>query len=453
MTAPSRALSYWTLMFRQRDFALMLLSQFLAYSAIWTSNIALLHVVYTAMDSSLGPGLLLTAQFLPAFLLMPVASRVIGRYGPRRTVLASTMCSGTLALVLPFWSSIFPIAWFFAFYVLYSASITMFIIAGLTLLPLLVGTADLARANRLLLATPSMMMVLSGASFMAQSRIEFNRHGEFLVVAALFFASAIFFSRVRELPSGGHNSPARTGEDALRSFCAGLRYLFRHRDLAQVFVIRMALYIGVGGQVLLALYSEEFFGHGVSGTGLLYVARGLAMLLGAFGLAQLVSKSLRSTDAIAVGLAIFGLGYLLASALSGFGIAAVALLLGMGFLGEGLLKSTTMALLHEHTPQIYMARVMAAEQGLSAVIQSAAALAIAACVVNGMPETVLLASAATGGLLISVSLIWFAMTRFSKAPRQVDLAATSGAGSLFCRSIVVNCGGHRGTDYFRSGSL
>ena len=98
----------------------------------------------------------------------------------------------------------------------------------------------------------------------------------------------------------------------------------------------------------------------------------------------------------------FGLGYLLASALSGFGIGAVAVLLGRGFLGEGLLKPITMALLQEHT-DAYLARVLAAEQGLSAVVQSAAAMLIAACITD-VPATVLWASAATGGLLIVIAL-------------------------------------------------
>ncbi len=408
MTGDGRALGYWPLLFRQRNFALLLLSQLLAYFAIWTSNIALLHVAYTAMNSSMGPRILLTAQFLPAFLLMPVASRVIDRYGRRRTVLASTIGNGLLALVLPLGASILPIAWFFAVYVVYSASIAMFIIAGLTLLPMVVARADLARANCLLLATPSMMMVLSGASFMLQSAPGPGMHAEFLIVATLFFVSAAVFSRIRGLSADGDAADTRPGNNMLRTFIVGLRYLFRHRELAHVFAVRLSLYIGVGGQVLLALYSEELFGFGDSGTGLLYLARGLAILLGAFGLTQLVLRRvLNSTHAIAFGLAMFGLGYLLASVVSGFGIGAVALLLGVGFLGEGLLKSTTMALIHLHTHPDYLARVMAAEQGLSAVIQSGAALAIAACVVTGRPGTVLLASASTGCVLITASLAWF----------------------------------------------
>jgi hypothetical protein len=98
-----------------------------------------------------------------------------------------------------------------------------------------------------------------------------------------------------------------------------------------------------------------------------------------------------------------GLGYLLASVFSGFGIGAVALWLGLGFLGEGLLKPITMALIRELTDEAYLARVLAAEQGLSAVVQSVAAVVIAACVTD-VPATVLWVSAATGGLLIGIAL-------------------------------------------------
>ena len=193
--------------------------------------------------------------------------------------------------------------------------------------------------------------------------------------------------------------------------------MFRHRELARIFAIRLTIYVGVGGQVLLTIYSEEFFKLGESGTGLLYMARGLGMLIGGLGLVQLMlAKGLRGTDAIGIGLALFGLGYLMATAVSGFGIGAVALMLGLGFVGEGLLKPMTMALIQQHCDPQYLARVIAAEQGLSSAVQSAAALVIAACVVTDNPATVLWASAVTGALLVVASFAWFAMTRMSTSP-------------------------------------
>jgi hypothetical protein len=62
-----------------------------------------------------------------------------------------------------------------------------------------------------------------------------------------------------------------------------------------------------------------------------------------------------------------------------------------------------MALLQELTDEAYLARVLAAEQGLSAVVQSVAAVVIAACVTD-VPATVLWVSAATGGLLIAIAV-------------------------------------------------
>jgi hypothetical protein len=241
------------------------------------------------------------------------------------------------------------------------------------------------------------------AAVIAEREIGIVRQDEFLVVVVLFLLSAAVFSRICGLRSADVEEP-RQGQGLLREFLAGLGYLFRHRELAQVFAMRMAHYVGVGGQVLLSVYSEEFFKIGDGGTGLLYMARGLGLLIGGFALAPLVlSKGLRSADAIRFGLVLYGLGYLLASVFSGFGIGAVALWLGLGFLGEGLLKPITMALLQELTDEAYLARVLAAEQGLSAVVQSVAAVVIAACVTD-VPATVLWVSAATGGLLIVIAL-------------------------------------------------
>ena len=192
-----------------------------------------------------------------------------------------------LALVLLIWSSVLPVAWIFAIYVLYSVSITMFIVAGGALLPLVVARADLTRANILLRVTPSLMLVLSGG-FIAERQTGLNNQSEFLIVAVLFFVSAAVFGRIGGLRSVAGADVPRHGEGLLRRFLTGLGYLFRHRELIQAFAIRMTLYVGVGGQVLLSIYSEEFFELGESGTGLLYMARGLGMLMGGFGLAQLV---------------------------------------------------------------------------------------------------------------------------------------------------------------------
>ena len=350
------------------------------------------------MHSALAAAVIQIVQFLPAFFLMPLASRILDRHDLRHIILVSKFCYVGLTVVLLFWSSALPVAWVIFIYILYSVSITMFIIAEGALLPLVVARADLMRANILLRISPCLMLVIS-AALIAEREIGIKHEDEFLVVAVLFLASAAVFSRIRGLRCADGDVP-RHGEGLVREFTAGLRYLYRHRELAQVFAIRMALYVGVGGQVLLSVYAEEFFKLGDSGTGQLHLARGLGLLIGTFGLAPLLlSKGVRSTETIRFGLALFGLGYLLASALSGFGIGAVA---GLGFLGEGLLKPITMALLQEHTDAAYLARVLAAEQGLSAVVQSAAAMLIAACITD-VPATVLWASAATGGLLIVIA--------------------------------------------------
>jgi Na+/melibiose symporter-like transporter len=401
MLETAQPTGYFTLLFRRRNFALLWLSGLLAYFAIWTSNIVVLDVVNDAMHSDVASAVILIVQFLPAFFLMPLAGRILDRYDRRHVLLASKLCSAALTMMLLFWSSALPVGWIIVIYTLSSISTTMFIIGEGALLPLVVARADLMRANILLRISPCLMLVLS-AGFVAEREIGINHQDEFLLVAVLFLASAAVFSRIRRLRWAETDVSSR-GEGLLREFLGGMGYLFRHRELAQVFAMRMALYVGVGGQVLLSVYSEEFYKLGDSGTGILYMARGLGLLIGSFALAPLVvSKGVRSVNAIRFGLALFGLGYLLGSALAGFGIGTVAVLLGFGFLGEGLLKPITMALLQERTDAVYLARVLAAEQGLSAVVQSAAAMVIATCVTD-VPATVLWASAATGGLLIVIA--------------------------------------------------
>jgi hypothetical protein len=103
------------------------------------------------------------------------------------------------------------------------------------------------------------------------------------------------------------------------------------------------------------------------------------------------------------------------SVLSGFGVGAVAIVLGLGFLGEGLLKPITMALLQQQTDPEYLARVLSAEHGLSAVTQSAVAAIIAGCVTE-IPSSVLWVSAATGAVLIAMA----SCIKLRRAPADVQ---------------------------------
>ena len=254
-----RTAGYSTLLFRHRNFALLFVSQVFAYLAIWTANIVMLHVVYAAMDSSLGPALVLTAQILPAFFLMPVASHILDRYDRRRVILATTVSNGALALVMTSCLAALPVAWLFALFILYSASVTMFVIASSALLPMVVAQADLSRANCLIQATPCVMLVLSGAAVSADGLTGLGAQGDLVVVAATFSASAAVLGKTGSLRSLPQAGASRQSGDWFQSFIGGLCYLFRNRELARVFAIRMTIYVGVGGQVLLSIFSEEFF--------------------------------------------------------------------------------------------------------------------------------------------------------------------------------------------------
>ena len=116
---------YIALLFRHRNFAWLWLSGLLAYFAVWMSNIVVLDVVCTAMHSDNAAALILVAQFLPAFFLMPLAGRILDRYDRRFVILASKFCNAGLALVMLFWSVSLPVACIVAIYVCYSVSTTM----------------------------------------------------------------------------------------------------------------------------------------------------------------------------------------------------------------------------------------------------------------------------------------------------------------------------------------
>ena len=72
-----------------------------------------------------------------------------------------------------------------------------------------------------------------------------------------------------------------------------------------------------------------------------------------------------------VGLCLFSGGIILASWTVSSGLLLTALALGFAFAGEGIAKPVSLTLLQKRIAPEFLGRVMALEQGLSAVVQDA----------------------------------------------------------------------------------
>ncbi|MDA7948086.1 MAG: MFS transporter [Hyphomicrobiaceae bacterium] len=363
----------------------------------------------------LAEGLVLATSFLPAAGVIPFAGRIIRRFGVWRVLFASKIMNALLALaLLGAWSTGSPWA-VFGVNMLFSTSVVFFIVGSGVILPKVVGFADLHRANILTNLAPSAMMIAGGV-FIVFSGNAPPASTLFFVVAGGFVLSALAFWRVR-LADEPEQSDA-TPEDphdghGLRH---GIAHLLQNTMLLRAFLLRLTIYIGAGAQVLLTIFAEDVFEWGRAGIGLLVAARGLGIFVGPITVQRWAGHVKRQT-AVVFGIALLGFGYAGAALAASYGIWAAAVVFVFGFAGTGTVRVLTMAALQERCEPRHLPHILGLEQGVTAVVQSTAAIVIGAAVSQKAPHEAIVAAIIVGALLIAAAAAWHWSTSGTGDPR------------------------------------
>lgn len=377
---------------------------------MWTYTMILLNVVHREMHSNIGQGILIATNFLPAFFVVPIAGYVIDRFNRRHVLVGSKLGSAlcVLLLMVPGLS-----VWhMFSINILSSICFTFFIAGSGAFLPSVVGSTQLFKANVISNFTPSAMMVGSGVYLAFGTRTN-GEEGLFLFVAALYGASALLVAFVPTIFSShvGKQLP-----NVWRSCIDGLRYLIQDRRVLLIFAMRMTMYIGVGGTVLLSIFAETLLQTGESGIGYFYLARGIGLIAGPILLGLIVKvDGIGISQKISLGLALFGAGYLFAGMPISHTLPMMLMFLCVGYAGSGVVKVLSMAFLQKNTDERYLGRIMSAEQGISAIVESTVALAIGSFAKNAMdPTNALTSSIVLGSLMIVIAVAWSLFVRRPK---------------------------------------
>lgn len=230
----------------------------------------------------------------------------------------------------------------------------MFSPARLSLLPTLVRTDQLIRANA---CTAGLGMIASIASFLVGAMLveRYSVRANFVLDAATFLVSAALVFAVRP-PAAVHRAP---GEHGLRAVTESFRYVRTHRRVFEVILVSTVFWAGasVVRSIIPALV-KDVFGGTYEQIGLFQGLLGVGLLVGSVVL-TLLGSALRSELAISWCLKLTGLAglFLTAVVLLAWGRVAGAVAIFMvGFFGSGIGVSVN-ALLQRIVPDSHRGRV------------------------------------------------------------------------------------------------
>ncbi|GIF05431.1 MFS transporter [Actinoplanes siamensis] len=385
-----------------RAFAALWLARTSSYFGDFVTLTALVLYLYDRGASGTEMGVALAARALPQ-AFGPLAGTVADRWEPRRIMIACDLARvvsvGLIAVLLP------PVEALIALIAVTSLLSTMFLPAGKSCVPLLVGRDRLGRANALLGFSHNIALATGpviGAALMnwvgPRAAFGFDA-GTYLVSALLLLA----------LPGRLRRGAPAAGPGLLADLGAGLRYVARHR------VVRA---------VALALFFSVLFAA-MDNVALVYLVRGdeggsavsLGVATGVYGVAMVVAPmaialSRRRFDGVT--LLVTGL------TLSGIGLTAVSFAAPLVLIvacyaiagaGNGFENVGCDTVIGENVEEDKLGRVFGAVYGPIFLAETFASLLCGALLQATSSRTVFLVA---GGGLLAVTLAVYLSARSAR---------------------------------------
>jgi predicted MFS family arabinose efflux permease len=278
----------------------------------WMGTVALMALVLDLSRSSTAVAAILVLRLAPAALAGPLATRIVGRWNRRRTMLAMDAARAVIVLLIPLVRSLW---WVYLWAFLLEGAGLVFLPARDAAVPDLAGDDDLPLANGLMLGSSYGTMPLGAGLFAATSAL-FGGHAAssrlaltavFLFDALSFLVSFAMVWRVAELiPKGARRRTAQARTTP--SFFDALR----HPLVRAVAPHALVAALGLGSLFSLGIvFVREVLGASNTQFGLLVAlfgvgaAAGLALVrrLGQDGLRR-VRASLALQGAIVAGMSL-----------------------------------------------------------------------------------------------------------------------------------------------------
>jgi len=320
-----------SLLRRNGDFRKLYLASLISLGGDWFLLVALFDLALGLTGSSVSAAVVLVAQEIPFFVMSPIGGVLIDRLDRRTVMVTCDIARAVLVLGFLFVNDAGTMWLAYVLLAAVSSFAAVFDPASSAALPNLVDDRDLGPANALAGSLWGTMLAV-GAALGGLAVAAFGRDTAFLVDAASFAVSAILLARIRRPFSVGDRD--RVGTNVIRATIETARFARRdHRVLALV-TVKAGFGLAGGVIVLVAVFAHEVFEAGAVGIGVLMAGRGIGALIGPF-----LGRRISGPDdrwlfgAIALALAVFGVGYALLGIMPSLALAAVAI--GIAHLGGG----------------------------------------------------------------------------------------------------------------------
>jgi len=372
-----RARSVLGLLRRNPDFARLYAALLVAFAADWFATVALVDLVLDTTDSSVAASFILVLQSAPFLLATPVAGMLADRLDRRSLMVAANLLRGSVCFGLLLANDAESVWIAFVVVGMLSVGAAFFEPTVSASLPNLVDHDDLPTANALLSAAWGTMVAV-GAAVGGIVAATVGREATFVVYPLLFFASAGLTWTVRRSLRESDRPPA--AEDAPLGL-RGLRSTFvetwnlarSDRSISALLLTKMTFGVAVGIIAMLAITSDQLWGAGELGVGLLFAARGLGALVGPFAARGYATDDrARIIRGISVAFLVFFVGYALLPLSPGIVVAAGFVFIG--HLGGGAQWTLSSFGLQRASPDRIRGRVLSIDFGLALAASSLSTL-------------------------------------------------------------------------------
>jgi MFS family permease len=394
---------------RNPDFARLYLALLVAFAADWFATVALIDLVLETTGSAAAASVILVLQMAPFLVATPIAGMLADRFDRRLMLTGANIGRGVVCIGLLFAVDADSIWIAFAVVALLAFGAAFFEPTVSASLPNLVEPADLPTANALI-GSAWGTMVAFGAALGGVVAATVGREVTFLLYPVLFFVSATLVWSVRR----SMREPGHVAEDAPRGIgglvstvTETLALARRDHGVASLLLTKPTFGVATGIVHMLAITSDDLWGAGQLGVGLLFAARGLGALVGPF-----VGRRFASDDRALLlrGISLSFVVYLVGYALLPLSpvIWAAAVFVFIGHLGGGAQWTLSSYGLQRSTPDRVRGRVFAVDFGLALAVSSVSTLTAGwlAGVVGPLTTLYLML-----GAMAATVAVWFWWTR------------------------------------------
>lgn len=407
--------SYSRLLRGNRNFRLLWCAQIVSELGDWFYSVAIIGFLLELTGSARMVALVFLFQMLPQTLIAPAAGVINDRLSRRHVMIAADLARAVIVLSMLLVRSRDTLWILFVLLFFETVCWGFFEPGRSAVIPNVVAPGDVPAANALSSTTWSVNFAL-GAAFGGFAVVSLGREAVFGLNSLSFVISAWLLWRMRFTePHAENHPPLRVGDLLNYSGIAeGMRYLARDRGLAATVCVKGGIGLMGANLVLLPVLGERVFPLRLGtatlqqaqtlGMSVLFGARGIGALLGAFaaaGFAKSDSTRLRMT--ILAAFVLIGAGYIaLGAAAPSLAAASLWLVVAHGGASAGWVASTTLLL--QQSEDRFRGRVFSAENALLTL--TVAATNVTAGQVMDMGVSPRVVAIATGLVMLIPAGLW-----------------------------------------------